>query len=199
MTMKSMRKWLMIIWFAVLSFYMVTLILLPKFRPEIDPHDAMEAIWRTGYILFPILAAFASFMYGPAVAGESNDDAKLDPQLVLITFLCTGVGHGLVVLYFLAHVVTAEFSFSDRSIDTFSGYVSEWHRFLALASMVAVAPVGYALKRPDLKSIASFGEGSERTPRPRTRKPKTPTTIPSVTPDDGQSPAAASHTAQPSA
>jgi hypothetical protein len=159
-TLRSVRMWLIVIWSGLLFGYIGTLILLPKFREDIAPVDAHEAIWRTGYILFPVIVAFASFMYGPGFAGEKKTSRKLDSHLVLFTFLCTVLSHLLVILYFVVYVVTANYDFSDNPNESFSGCVSDWHRFLALASAIAVAPIGYVLKRADLTSLAAFGEGN---------------------------------------
>jgi len=177
MTMVMARFNLLLTWALLFLLYVVTLIFLPKFRSEIDPHEAREAVWKTTYLLIPVLAAFASFLFGPQLAGEPKEAKKLDWQVFAGIVIFTLIAHIPAVCYFFAYVVFAEYSFSNNVNDSFAGCVTERHKFLALASTVAVLPVGYVLKRADLKSLTDLGGESALnpdavTPRARKRKAK---------------------------
>jgi hypothetical protein len=174
MTMRSARFSLMVIWILLFVFYVGVLIFLPMIRREIDSQETKDAIWKTAYILLPIISAFASFFLGPEFAGEKKDTKRIDWQQFATLFILTAVGHLLVICYFMVYVVLVDYSFSDSPRDSFAGCVFDWYRWLATVSTLAVAPVGFVLKRADITSLTTFGQGIPTEVEPKKQRGKKP-------------------------
>jgi len=77
--------------------------------------------------------------------------------------------HALILLYFRVYVFFAKFTFSDNPADSFVERVSTGHKWLMMLSVLAMAPVGFVLKRPDMKNLASISGESPNKPVPRSR------------------------------
>ena len=159
--MMSARFSLLVTWALLFMVYVVTLIFLPKWVGDIDPAEARDAVWKTTYLLIPVLAAFASFLFGPPLAGERRVSKKLPWDVFAGIVIFTVIAHVPAICYFFAYVVFGDFKLVHSVNETFVACVTEWHKFLAICSTLAVLPVGYVLKRADLKGLADL---SERTP-----------------------------------
>src|SRR4051794_13461698 len=97
--LKKGRFWLFNVWCAIFFIYIALFLLVGYFRPEIDFAESQDAAWRSGYIMLPILSAFASFWFVPQANKTEEErsrenDEEVDPEPAYAIFALTALVHG---------------------------------------------------------------------------------------------------------
>jgi hypothetical protein len=169
--MGTARFRLFMLWLVVFANYTGAFLILPSIRADISYGDSQDAAWKSAYILLPIVVAFGSFYFGNDFNAELEDTETIHPRRAKAVIMLTALFHAIVLVYFCFHVFLAKYSFSDNPVDSFATRVSDGHKWLMMLSVLAVSPVGYVLKRPDMKELASMGgQKSPASPGKRIRQ-----------------------------
>jgi membrane-associated phospholipid phosphatase len=169
--MGTVRFRLFMLWLVVFGIYVTAFQTLPYLKPEISDKEAADAAWKSAYILLPIVVAFGSFYFGNDFNAELEDTETIHPRRAKAVIMFTALFHVLVLTYFCFHVFLARYSFPVNDSDSFAGRVSDGHKWLMMLSVLAVTPVGFVLKRPEMKDLASAGDSKSI---PRKKKTITP-------------------------
>jgi hypothetical protein len=195
MKMGTVRIQLFWIWSAVFVIYILIFLSLPWIRGEISDHDANDAAWKTAYIFLPMLSAFGTFYFAPDFSGESEDTETIHPRQAAAAYGLTALFHGVAFAWFCFYVFFAKFNYPDNAADSFVERVSACHKVLVFLSCLAVLPVGFILKRPDMKSLSSIGQDKPKAiPKKRSKRKPEKATAPAVN-DGSQSHDSSSHIA----
>jgi hypothetical protein len=187
-TMGKVRFQLFIGWLMISMLYIFAFLALPLIRGEISDHDAMDAAWKTAYIFAPIVSAFGAFYFASDFSAELEDKETIHPRQAKVALLLTASYHVITIGLFTIHVFLAKYSFPDNPADSFIERVSSCHKLLVFLSPLAVSPIGFILKRPDMKSLTSIGEDKPKPAKKRigrTAKAKQEPIVPVIDKPDG--------------
>lgn len=157
MKMGTVRITLFFSWLAMFALYMLAFLTLPFINGKIDWADAQDAAWKTTYIFLPIVTAFATFYLSLDFSAKDENTERVHHRQATVAFCISIMFHLLAIVWFLATVCLATYSFSNEQGSSFNERVSTFHKILVMFSSLAVLPVGWVLKRSDMKSLASMG------------------------------------------
>jgi hypothetical protein len=198
MKMGIVRMILLFSWLIMFIFYVGAFLTLPSLNAKIDENDAQDAAWKTAYIFLPVVTAFATFYFSLDFSKEDEDTETMHSRQGVVAFTLSITFHVIAFIWFCVSVYFATYNFSIKTGESFNERVSAFHKVLVMFSTLAVLPVGFVLKRADMKSLSSIGqEKSKAAPRPR-KKRKMEQPAPAIT-DAGQPPTPGGHTTPPSA
>lgn len=87
--------------------------------------------------------------------------------------MLTGLFHTIALLLFFSYALLAEYDYPDEA-HSFRERVSSCHNALVFLSCLAVLPIGFVLKRPEMKSLSPVADDNAKSPggKRNGRKPK---------------------------
>jgi hypothetical protein len=161
MKLGKARIFLFFIWTGLFLAY-VLMMLCTSFKRGVSPQQSSEAAWSVGYVLFPVLTAFASFWFLPRAfhqqaAGKAQDNRSVQPHQVYAMFTLTAVVHLIVVAYFAIFLFAPDWADEHRQSWTFDEALSAGLKMMVFFSSVAVLPVGWVLNPSDPVKIEVQG------------------------------------------
>ena len=163
MKLYNARITLFCIWVAIFAIYW-TMLSLTGLKAGVTREQASESCWKINYVIFPVLAAFASFWFVPQASNgiTASDNRKVDFGRLLAMFVLTGVIHSLVLLYFVVHVITPDFGFPDDEPRSYEASVDGAIKIFCVFSSILVLPVGFVLGTSGTPPVAA----TQKSPRP---------------------------------
>ena len=116
MRVNTARVILFTLWCLLFATYLIMFLLVGRYKPDVSPSQAIDAAWRIGYIMLPVLSAFASFWFvGELGAGTDDLHVRIPGSKAYAAFVLTALVHCIMLSYFVLYVVTRTFDFSPNS------------------------------------------------------------------------------------
>lgn len=139
------------LWVVFFGIYLTTTFL-PYSWDQVSIKLVKETMWKFIYVLFPVLASFASFWFVPKLKGEELtqfDKLLMTKSQVYAMFVFTFLCHGLVLLYYYFTTLRLNYktliTFENPEIISYTENVDDVVKMLVFVSAAALLPIGFVL------------------------------------------------------